>query len=99
MSVGPGWGHKQVRVGCLRTGSPGNPPPSSCKQFYFDVLESISKPPPELSAVDTAVTNQVQVLPLNGLLWSSGYLFLRMESIWFYDEWLLLILMITVWLY
>lgn len=99
MSVGPGWGHKRVRVGCLRTGSPGNPPPSSCKQFYFDVLESISKPPPELSAVDTAVTNQVQVLPLNGLLWSSGYLFLRMESIWFYDEWLLLILMITVWLY
>lgn len=46
----------------------------------------------EWSAVDTAVLNQVQVLPLNGLLWPSGYLFLRIGSIWYYDGLLLFIL-------
>lgn len=57
------------------------------------------KPPRDSSAVDTAVSNQVQVLPLNSLLWPSGYLFLRMESIWYYYELLFLISVIIVWLY
>lgn len=56
------------------------------------------KPPQELSAVDTAMSNRVQVFPLNSLRWPLGHPFLRMESIWSYYE-LLLMLIITVWLY
>ena len=67
--------------------------PTICSRTVFP------KPPQEVSVVDTAVSNQVQVLSLNSLLWPSGYFFLRTESIWYYYELLFLILITIVWLY
>lgn len=76
-----------------------NPPSMGMWAILLRFRGLFLQPPQEWSAVDTAVSNQVQVLSLNSLLWPSGYLFLRMESIWYYYELLLLISVIRVCLY
>lgn len=101
MSVRPGWGHTWVVAGAgvLRSRGPGDPLHVHVGDFTSISWTLFPKPPQESAAVDTAVSNLVQVLSLNSLPWPSGYLFLRMESIWYYYELLFLIFVIIAGLY
>lgn len=95
-ALGPNWG--QERRHLYGAGEPevllhvhvGN---------FTSVSWTVSPKPQEWSAVDTAVSNQAQVLPLKSVLQLSGYLFLGMENIWYNYLLLLIILRVTVWLY